>query len=46
MFHRNSPLISPVKVDMPNEKAYILVLEYIEGFTLYQLANTFSEEDP
>ncbi|KAF8913310.1 hypothetical protein CPB85DRAFT_1561264 [Mucidula mucida] len=34
------------EVDMPNEKAYILVLEYIEGFTLYQLANAFSEEDP
>ncbi len=47
MFHRIIPLKSPIKVDMPNhEKAYILVLEYVAGFTLYQLANAFSEEDP
>ncbi len=46
MFH-GDPLTSPVKVNMPNnEKAYVLVLEYVEGFTLYQLANAFSEEDP
>ncbi|KAF8989081.1 hypothetical protein BDZ89DRAFT_1173833 [Hymenopellis radicata] len=35
------------EVIMPNnEKAYVLVLEYIAGFTLYELANAFSEDDP
>ncbi len=29
-----------------NEKAYVLVLEYIEGFTLRELSIAYGEEDP
>ncbi|KAF9024216.1 hypothetical protein BDZ89DRAFT_1162390 [Hymenopellis radicata] len=29
-----------------DEKAYVLVLEYIEGFTLHELSTAYSEEDP
>ncbi|KAF9006239.1 hypothetical protein BDZ89DRAFT_1048837 [Hymenopellis radicata] len=44
---RPLPLFAQAGVSMPNsEKAYLLVLEYIAGFTLYELATAFFEDNP